>query len=175
MKSVLGFLTLLLLFPAFAASQPAGLTAGARVRVTAPRDDLNKHVGTVLEVRGDSVVIAGQRGSRSIALENVTALDVSTGLRTQVRRSALVGFAAGGVLGGIVGVASYEDPDFFFSSAAEMGAVSALFFGGIGMATGAVVGALQRTDRWERQALPVKAAIGGSRSGGVRLSFSREF
>jgi uncharacterized membrane protein YedE/YeeE len=175
MKPALGILLAVLVFSSPVAAQMAGLDAGARVRVTSPRDDLKKHVGTVMEVRGDSVVVASRDGTRSIALENVTALDVSTGVRTQVRRSALIGFGAGALVGGIAGAVSYAEPDLVFNSAAELGAVSALFFGGIGMVAGAVVGALQRTDRWERRDLPVKAAIGGSRSGVVTLSLSRTF
>lgn len=175
MKSVLGFLTLLLLFSAIADAQSAGLTAGARVRVTSPRDDVRKYVGTITALRGDTLVMAGTRGSRSIALDNVTALDVSTGTRTQVGRSALIGFGAGALLGGVAGAAAYREPDFFFQNAAQMGAVSALFFGGVGMVAGAVVGALYRTDRWERRDPPLRAAIGGSRSGGVSLSVSRAF
>lgn len=175
MKPAFTVLVAALFFASPVAAQMAGLGAGARVRVTSPRDDLNKHVGTVLEVRGDSVVIAGQRGSRSIALGNVTALDVSTGTRTQIVRSGLIGFGAGAVLGAIVGAASYEEPDFFFGSPAELAAASGVVFGSIGLIAGGVVGALQRTDRWERRDLPLRAAIGGSRSGGVRLSLSRTF
>lgn len=175
MKTVLSFFALSLLLPMIAESQSAGLSAGARVRVTSPRDDLRKHVGTVMEVRGDTLVVAGSRGSRGIALDNITALDISTGSRTQVGRSALIGFGAGALLGGVLGVAAYEEPDFFFENAAQMGAASALFFGGIGMVAGAVVGALHRTDRWERRDPPLRAVIGGSLAGGVSLRVSSAF
>jgi hypothetical protein len=175
MKPALGILVAVLVFSSPVAAQMAGLGAGARVRVTSPRDDLKKHVGTVMEVRGDSVVVAGRNGSRTVALDNVTALDVSTGTRTQIVRSGLIGFGAGALLGGILGAAAYEEPDFFFGSATEAGAFSGLMFGSIGLVAGGVVGALQRTDRWERRDLPVKAAIGGSRSGSVTLGFSRRF
>ncbi|HUF30994.1 MAG TPA: hypothetical protein VMM77_10110 [Gemmatimonadaceae bacterium] len=175
MKSVLGFLALLLLFPAIADSQAAGLTAGARVRVTAPRDDLNKYVGTIMELRGDSVVVAGRQGSRRIAFGDVTALEVSTGTQTRIVRSGLIGFGAGAVVGAIMGLAAYDGPDLFFDSPASFAAFSGLVFGSVGMVAGGVVGALQRTDRWERRDLPVKVGIGGSRSGGVSLNFSRAF
>lgn len=174
MKSALGSFALMLLLPVIADAQSNALGVGARIRVTSPRDHLNKYVGTIMELRGDTVVVAGRHGTRSIARENVTALDVSTGTRTQVRRSALLGFGAGALLGGVAGAVAYEEPDFFFGSAAEMGAVSALFFGGIGMVAGAVVGALQRTDRW--QAAPrLRATAGVTRSGGVSIGISRAF
>lgn len=175
MKPGLSSLALILLLPMIAEAQSAGLTAGLRVRVTSPRDGVRNYAGTIMELRGDTVVVAGSRGSRSIALDNVTALDVSTGSRTQVGRSALIGFGAGALLGGVAGAVAYEEPDFFFENAAQMGAASALFFGGIGMVAGAVVGALHRTDRWERRDSPLRAAIGGSRAGGVSFSLSRKF
>lgn len=175
MKSALTILAVALFFPAIAETQSPALAAGARVRVTSPRDDLNRYVGTLMELRDDSVVVAGPRGSRTIALDNVTALDVSAGTRTQIARSALIGFGAGAVLGGIWGAAAYDGPDFFFSSAAQMGAFSGLVFGSIGLVAGGVVGAMNRTDRWEPREFSVRAAIGASRAGGVSLSLSRAF
>ncbi len=44
---------------------------------------MKRHVTTVTDVRGDSIVVAGAAGSRTIALTDVTALDVSTGTRTR--------------------------------------------------------------------------------------------
>lgn len=175
MKSVLGFLVVLLFFPAVADSQPAGLTAGARVRVTSPRHDLDRYVGTIVELHGDSVAVAGRQGTRRIAFDDVTALEVSTGTRTQVVRSGLIGLGAGAIVGVVVGLATYEEPDFVFGSPASLSAFTGLLFGSVGMVAGGVVGAVQRTDRWERRNFPVKAAIGASRSGGVSLSFSRTF
>lgn len=126
-------------------------------------------------VRGYSVVVAGRHGSRSIALRNVTALDVSTGTRTQVMRDGLIGLGAGVTIGFVLGAATFEEPDLFVGGAVEAGALVGAMFGVVGMVAGGVVGALHSTDRWEPRDLPVKAAIGPSRSGGVRLSFSRAF
>lgn len=175
MKSLLALLVFALVVPPGMEAQAPGLTVGARVRVTSPLHHFNREVATITELHGDSIVLTGKMGTRTVALENVTALDVSTGLRTQVGRSALIGLGAGALLGGIVGAVSYEEPDFFFGSAAQMGAVSALFFGGIGMVAGAVVGAVHRTDRWERRDVPLRAAIRGSRSETVTLRLSRSF
>lgn len=166
MKSVFSILAFALLFPMVAGAQSATLAVGARVRVTSPSDDLNKHVATVIEVRGDSVVVAGRTGSRTIGLSNVTALEVSTGTRNRVMRDGLIGFGAGAPLGVAFG-ASAKD--------VELAALEAVVFGAVGLMTGAIIGAFDRADRWERASLPVRASIGPSRSGGVSLNFSRTF
>jgi len=176
MQPVLSVLALVLLsFPAIAESQSPALVAGARVRLTSPRDDLKNHVTTVMAVGRDSLVVAGQAGSRTIALDNVTALDVSVGTRTRVIRDGLIGFGAGALIGGIVGAAAYEEPDFLIGSAAEASALVGAYFGAIGLLVGGVVGAFHRADRWQPARVPVRAVVIPARSGGVAVSFSRAF
>jgi len=175
MKSVLCVLAVAFLLPMAGEAQSTTLAAGARVRVTSPHDDLKKHVTTVTELRGDSIVVPGGAGLRTIALDNVTALDVSAGTRRRVIRDGLIGFGAGALIGGIVGAASYEEPDFFFGSAAEAGAALGTAFGAIGLLVGGVVGAFHRADRWEPRSIPVRIGIAAPRTGGVSLDFSRAF
>ncbi len=172
--------SILLMVPAMAETQSATLAVGARVRVTSPSDDLNKHVATVTEVRGDSVVVAGRTGSRTIGLSNVTALEVSTGTRNRVMRDGLIGFGAGALLGVAFGVSAEDECSEEYiclvpASSGEFAAVGAVVFGAVGLVTGAIIGAFDRADRWERASLPVRASIGPSRSGGVSLNFSRTF
>ncbi len=170
--------SILLMVPAIAETQSATLAPGARVRVTSPSDDLNKHVATVTEVRGDSVVVAGRTGSRTIGLSNVTALEVSTGTRNRVMRDGLIGFGAGALLGVAFGASAEDECSEGYLCvvpASEFAAVGAVVFGAVGLMTGAIIGAFDRADRWERASLPVRASIGPSRSGGVSLNFSRTF
>ncbi|MEX1186311.1 MAG: hypothetical protein WEA80_06955 [Gemmatimonadaceae bacterium] len=181
MNAALGILVAVLVFSSPVAAQMAGLGAGSRVRVTSPRDDLNKHVGTVLEVRGDSVVIAGRHGSRTIALANVTRLDVSTGTRRHVGRGALIGLGVGALLGLTVVDEGVEDctDEFLICpvpvSRAQMATAGALVSGAAGVVIGAIVGAFVKSDRWESRSAPFRAAINPGRSGGVQLSLSRKF
>lgn len=175
MKSALCILVVALLLPVAGEGQSATLAAGARVRLTSPRDDLKNHVTTVTEVRGDSIVVAGSAGLRTIALDNVTALDVSAGTRRRVVRDGLIGFGAGALIGAIVGAAAYEEPDFLVGSAAEASALVGAYFGAIGLVVGGVVGAFHRADRWEPRTIPVRVGIAPSRTGGVSLNFSRAF
>lgn len=180
MKSALGFLTLVLLFPAIAGSQQVGLTQGTRVRVTSPRADLDKYVGTVVELAGDSVAIAGRHGSRWIAFDDMTTLDVSVGTRPRILRDALIGFGAGALVGAAAGATAYEEcnpEEFCFMPGSRSGdaALGGLVLGAAGAITGAIIGAFDRTDRWEPGHATVKAALAPSPSGGVSLSFSSTF
>ncbi len=175
MKYAFSLLALALVFPAIGKAQSGTLAAGTRIRVTSPSDDLKRHVTTVTEVRGDSIVVAGRAGSRTIAHADITALDVSTGTRSRIMGGAALGLGAGALLGGIVGAAQYEGPDLIFDSRMELAAASGFVSGAVGLVAGGVVGALRRTDRWQSTRLPVRAAIIPSRSGGVSMNISRTF
>lgn len=121
------------------------------------------------------MVVAGQSGVRTIAVQDITSLEVSTGSRTQVLQDGLIGLGAGVTVGFALGALTYEDPDFFVSSATEAGALVGAVFGVVGMVAGGVVGALHRTDRSEAARMPMRASIGPSGPAGVKVSFSRVF
>ncbi|CAN5603204.1 hypothetical protein BH23GEM1_BH23GEM1_06150 [soil metagenome] len=168
-------LLLVLLLSGVAEAQSAPVGVGARIRVTVPGTDMHRHVTTVAELRGDSIVVAGKSRVRTIALRDVTELGISTGSRTQVVRDGLIGFGAGAGLGFILGAMSYEEPDFLVGSAGEAGAMVGAVFGVVGLVAGGVVGAMHRTDRWEPARMPVRASIAPSRSGGVNVGVSKAF
>lgn len=179
MKRSLGILALAALLPAVAWGQSASLAPGARVRVTSPSDNLKRHVSTVTEMRGDSIVMSGSTGSRTVALGNVTALDVSTGKRRNVGRYALIGLGAGTLLGVTAGVAAKDDCEEAFNYCvvpvdAGFAGVMVLATGAVGLVTGAIAGALHQTDRWEKHP-GIRAAIAPSALGGVTLSVSKAF
>ncbi|HUR91133.1 MAG TPA: hypothetical protein VMY38_00520 [Gemmatimonadaceae bacterium] len=174
MKAAWSVLALGLFFPVTGQAQSA-LAAGARVRITSPRNDLQKHVTTVTEVRGDSIVVAGQAGVRAVALSDVTAIEVSTGRRNRIVRDGLIGLGAGFAGGFLLGALTYEGPDFLVGSSMEAGALLGTFFGVVGLITGGVVGAFDHADRWQPVQGALKASIGPTRSGGVSLALSRAF
>lgn len=180
MQPVLGILVLGLLVPIFADAQSPALAPGARVRVTSPHDGLKKHVTTVLELRGDSMAVSGRSGSRVIALDNVTALEVSAGTRNQVVRDGLLGLGVGALLGTALMSSAREDctPDNFdcFGPGTDEQWIAggAAVFGAAGLITGAIIGAFHRTDRWERQHT-VRAVITPAATGGMRLGISSRF
>lgn len=182
MKYAFSILALALVFPASGEAQSGTLAAGTRIRVTSPSDDLKRHVTTVSEVRGDSIVVAGRAGSRTIALTDVTALDISTGTRNRAMRYGLIGFGAGAAIGAVLGDKAHDDcsdNELGFCpvpvSDGQFAGMSAAIFGAAGLLTGAIVGSFQRTDRWEPLTVGARVSVIPVLRGGVALSVSRSF
>lgn len=171
------------LIPVVATGQSAPVAAGTRVRVTAPGNNLDKQVTTVMDVRGDSIVVNVRNRSLVVGLADVTQLEVSTGKRTQFWRSAGYGLGLGVAAGALVGALTYEEcvSDQFLGcmmapeSASESAAWGGILLGTLGFVGGSVVGLIRRTDRWASVTLPVRASIATARSGGVSVMLSRPF
>jgi hypothetical protein len=182
MRSDLAILAFALLFPALAHTQAPEVLQGARVRVTAPSGLLDRHVTTVMDVRGDSIVLGVAGGSQTVGFADVTALDVSTGRRTRVLRDAGLGLGAGVIVGAIAGALTFEEcvPDTFLGclmapeSRADAAAFGGLVLGAAGLVAGAVVGIFDRADRWE-SVVPVRAVVAPTRSGGISVMLSHAF
>ena len=181
MKASFAVLALALSLPLVAAGQSAPVAVGARIRVTAPASGLEKHVMTVTDVRGDSIVVDAGGSSHTLWLSDLTALEVSSGTRTHAARGAGFGLGVGIMAGAVIGLATYEEcvPQGImgcFMDSPEIQAMGGALVGGAaGAVIGAVVGSRQRTDRWSSVALPVRAVIAPTRSGGVSVMLSRAF
>ena len=183
MKLSLMALAAAFLGPVVAHAQAPAVVAGTRVRVTAPSVDLRRHVTTIVDVRGDSIVFGVSDNSRSVALSDVTALEVSAGKHRRFLRSAGLGLGIGAIIGAVVGAATYQEcvPTEFLGclvapeSRAQSAAMGGVALGGVGLLTGAVVGALRRTDRWVSVDMPLRASIKPTASGGMSLTISRAF
>src|SRR5687768_8772239 len=148
MRLLLVVLVCALGFPAALSAQSPPLVSGSRVRITSPADDLGRHVTTVTDVRGDSIVITAKEGSRTIALRNATAIDVSVGTRRPILRNGLIGLGAGAVVGAALGAIAYEEcnpEEFCFLPGSRGGdaALGAVVVGAAGFLTGAIIGAFQ--------------------------------
>lgn len=184
MKAGLVVLAVAMLIPVVATGQSSPVSAGTRVRVTAPGKDLDQHVTTVVEIRGDSIVVLGDRNSSlPIGFADITEIEVSTGKRTHFWRGAGLGLGIGVVAGLVIGAVTHEecDPDPLFGcflgpeTASESAVLGGLTLGSIGLVAGAVIGAVSRTDRWASVNLPVRASIAPAQSGGLSLMLSRTF
>ena len=180
MRYAVAVVALVFSFAEISSAQDPSLAAGTRVRVTAPAADLKNHVTIVSEVRGDSVTVGVRGGSRTVAVSDITSLQVSTGQRRRVLVDAMLGFGIGAVTGAALGAASYEECEDWgcFLAPRNRGAAAAegaVILGAAGVVTGAIVGLFHRTDIWERRTLPVRAAVRPSRTGGVTLALSRTF
>ena len=162
-------------------AQTAPLSPGARVRVTTSGPSPSRQVGSVLELREDSLVIRpdGRADSLAIPLARVTDIELSRGLRTQGRRGLGVGFLVGAGAGVLIGLTDGDDPPgaFFSFSAEEKALMAGSMLGVAGAVVGGLVGLVSRTEKWSR--VPLGAATGrvgvAPRPGGVGLSVSLRF
>lgn len=178
MKSALTILAFLLILPLIVGAQSPAIVVGSRVRVTAPNEGLRKHVTTVENVRGDSIVVAFGGGWRTIALTDVTSLDVSAGRQSRFFADAAIGLGVGSLAGALLGAVSYSEcTECFFGprNRVESAAWGVVLLGAAGLGAGAVVGAFHRPDRWERRELPFRTTIAPSPWGAIALSISRAF
>lgn len=137
-----------------------------------------------MEMRDDSIVVRSRSGLRTVAVDNITALDVSAGKRGYMLRDGAIGLGVGALLGGVLIKSASDDCPgggvYTVCGApiteAEATAVGAMVYGALGLLAGVAVGAFwDRSDRWESRHATVKATIAPSRSGGVSLSISRAF
>ena len=112
---------------------------------------------------------------RTVALRDVSALEVSAGKRMRVLPYALLGLGVGAVGGYAIGYASYDGGSFLSNSPSDEGTWVGATLGVIGLFTGAIVGVFHRGDHWVPVQAGVRASIGTTRSGGMSLGISRAF
>jgi hypothetical protein len=126
-----------------------GVSAGSRVRVTAPEVSPGPMKGTVASLTADSLLLTrGGGASLQIDTRTVRALSVSAGHNRWgwALRGAGVGFLVGGVAGGRAG--GQQDNS-------GLGALAGFIAGVIvGTPLGAGVGALAAPERWTPVPLP---------------------
>ncbi|MEE8043042.1 MAG: hypothetical protein V3T15_09625 [Pseudomonadales bacterium] len=155
MRHTAAYLVVVLLLssaPGLAQDQQDSLTYGDRVRVTAPQLVLHETVGRFEALRHDTLVVRADSALR-IPLNLVTRLEISHG---RSNSPMILGAAVGAVAGGVAGaaLASTETcPGRFLAPdpcPVERYA-GAIFLGVLlGGAVGGGVGAVLRTERWER-------------------------
>ncbi len=155
------------------------LTPGARVRAwnSPPADQ--KVVGTLLEIRSDTLLLQedGWADTTPILRTAVTRLDISVGHMRHTGRGAARGFLFGGAVGALAGVIIGSS---FECGTGDCGKEGAIAFGAIGAGTGlligALVGAITTSDRW--QEVPVdrlRVGLIPQRNGRVALLASVSF
>lgn len=147
-----------------AAPEDPRVDVGSRVRVAAPVFGTRaKQVGTVVSVAPDTVVLrlGATVPSRSLAISDITSLEVTRGKHTRKAMGALLGTLIGAGVGGILGYALYEEPkcssDAFWAcigpltvgptSKGSNAMVSAVAGGLVGALVGTLVGG-RATDTW---------------------------
>jgi hypothetical protein len=137
------------------------LEAGTRVRVSssAPGFFGPPMVGNVLAQRGDSLSLRPERTQDSITLPlaSISQLEVSAGRHSQIGKGMGLGFLSGALIGAVTGAASASKSPF---SAGEAAAIVGLTGGFLGISVGGAIGAMWRTEDWERV-----SAVGGRKIG----------
>lgn len=146
-------------FASLPAQNPPPFEPGAWVSISAPDCGVRSLVGTFTAYEGGNVGVKPDQEQSSVwvPLTSVTNFKRSSGLKSSAGTGALIGLLAGGAVGAVVGVATYEECHAvgfmacFMSpnSAGEqavLGGLAGLLFGG---GLGALIGAFVKTDRWE--------------------------
>jgi hypothetical protein len=135
-------------------------SVGERVRITTPsQHGAYRFVGRVSGVTHDSLTVQGpDAGTRSVAIADITALEVSNGVRGNGRRGMLYGSLIGIGLGGALGAATYKKPDctgtFLCPSGPGLDITAGALLGGVvGVTVGGLWGASHPSDRWTRRAI----------------------
>jgi hypothetical protein len=115
---------------------------GRRIRVAT--DSQPRAVsGAMMSYRSDTLVYRPDRGGGLIAvpLASIRRLEVSGGTRTNRKRATTLGFAAGALVGGTIGLSMYDKPTCSGGiSCVNVGPMEALFGAVAGGAAGALVG-----------------------------------
>jgi hypothetical protein len=152
-----------LLFLAFLAVPHAGLAAepdplglaGLRVRLLAPELGAWKKVGTVVEVRPDTLMFMAEHQTTPalVPTASLTGLEVSRGGGSHALAGAGYGLLAGVLVGALIGGGSSHGIGAGYGSAYYT-ASGALIGGGVGIVAGAIIGS-SRTERWVRLRLPL--------------------
>lgn len=166
------------------------LERGARVRVTAPSISLEREIGTLGAVQGDTLFLEAGRFGESptaVPLSAVTRLEVSEGRKGNAGLGMRVGALAGFLAGVAVAASQIEKrtcdleqegldclgPDFDDLGSDLAAGLGMTMLGTVGGgALGAIVGSAFRTERWARLNdldLDFSVTVTG---GGLGLKFS---
>jgi hypothetical protein len=149
-------------FSQMAAPEDSRVDVSSRVRIAAPVFGTKKEVGTVVSLTSDTVVLrlGAKTPNNSVAVREITSLEVARGKHSQKAKGALWGTVIGTATGAVLGYALYKEPkcqsDGFFScitltvgptSRGSNTTVSAIAGGMVGALVGTLVGGRQ-TDTW---------------------------
>jgi hypothetical protein len=180
LQSLLAFLVLAAA-PSLRAQDATVLGAGTRVRLTTPLLDAPQQTGKVVSATRDTITFMADSDpvTRTLAVSDITSIEISGGMQTHRWRDANYGFLIGFGAGAIAGALSYKKPDtgcLFFCETRRSDTLAGGILGGLaGTLVGAfVVGSLDKTERWVPLRQPVKVSLVPTKNGAV-LAFSRSF
>lgn len=152
-----------LISPPASAAQPASLTPGARVRISAPDLDLRNRAGKIVRATEDSVTIdfRGRRPPVTMPIESLSRMEVSTGKRSRagLARGVGIGLLIGAAIGSVIASALSEGT---CADECQRGSRVLVRGGGVaGAVLGGVIGVATAPDRWEEVSLRREASASG--------------
>jgi hypothetical protein len=160
-----------LLVPVATAQSRSPQSEGARVRITAPSVGTRPLVGTLVGIESDALKldVEGALESRVVPRSAVTKLEFSQGRKRNTMKGAWIGLATGAVAGGAL-AAAYASSDGGPVNAEFVPLVAGVY-GAAGMALGALIGAMVKSERWREADLegPL-VSVGSVPGGGVGFS-----
>lgn len=154
--------------------EPAALTPGSRVRITAPQLDARPFVGTLVGLESDGLRVKRGRNDVPTLIPRsfVTRLEVSGGRKSQAGRGALIGAGVGAMPGLLLTFGDYSsDTRPSPGVVAAVGAAS-------GVVVGAAIGWALKSEDWQSTELPAVAAgvtplPGGGLGASLRVRWGR--
>jgi hypothetical protein len=162
------------------AQTPARLESGARARIVTPTLPAEQQIVQIEAAANDTIVFRSEKYpvTRSLALSEISALDVSVGHRRQTARGAIIGLGTGIALGAIAGYATYEPCEGFCILGPQtqgQGAAWGGIAGGVlGLVAGTTIGFLTKSEKWQRVHTRTTVGVSPVR-GGRQLAVSHSF
>ena len=138
------------------AQESIQLEPGARVRLVTSALPENQRVVRIVSTGNDTISFRSERNpmTQSVAVRDITAIEVSTGKRRNTLRGAMMGLGAGVGVGAVLGYATYEECEGWCilapSSPGGSAALGATAGGLIGIVAGTAIGFMTQTEKWQR-------------------------
>ena len=165
--------------PPLRADEPVAPSSGARVRFETSGE--GSRTGTVVEVGADALLVRLTRTSAvvHVPLADMQSLEVSAGWRSHAGTGALITGIPGALFGGFAGLHAgcYEQSNCYGAGLAYA-ALGAFIVGSLSGLVGAAIGALIKTERWERVQVSTPHAsfqFGPTGRGGLAVGLKLSF
>ena len=131
------------------AQQTSTLQVGTRARVFLPQH--KRLAGSISRLDGDSITIQDSKNQRTIALSDISRVQIGKRNRPLgALKYALIGTAVGAATGALIGAATYQENEncFLFCDRTSVMAISGMAIGVLGLGVGIVSGAIVGETTW---------------------------
>jgi len=162
-----------------AAQATTALAPGARLRLITPRLEASQQMVRIISATSDSVEFRseGYPVTRTIALSDVSAIEVRSDGQRPFLRNMVIGGGLGAALGATIAAATYEECRascwFYPTSRGRDAAGGAILGGAAGLVAGLAVAALQKGERWTRIPLNANVSLRPTAGGRFALTLTR--